>query len=87
MELLILPGGNIRCIYDEAINLHALGRPAITRGSHVEPDKDGKWYTDLSPMGGPVLGPFHHRSAALAAEHRWLSTNWLGRSTGGPLVS
>jgi hypothetical protein len=29
-------------------------------------------------VGGPVLGPFALRSAALDAERAWLSACWLG---------
>ncbi|MHB8860928.1 MAG: hypothetical protein ACYC6N_00885 [Pirellulaceae bacterium] len=50
----------------------------ISRGSHVEPDAAGNWYADLSPVGGPLLGSFSHRSAALAAERDWLEGHWLG---------
>jgi hypothetical protein len=77
MELLVQPDGAVRCIYDEALNLSALGRVRITRGSHVEPDEDGRWFADLGPAHGPCLGPFERRSDALAAESRWLSANWL----------
>ena len=42
MQLLIQTNGGVRCVYDEAINLSALGRVQITRGSHVEPDEDGR---------------------------------------------
>ena len=77
MQLVILPDGTARCLYDEAIDLTALGQPSITRASHVEPDQDGGWLADLSPVGGPVLGPFPHRSAALAAEKAWLEAHWL----------
>ena len=82
MQLVIEPGGAIRCIYTEAIDLSALGSPAISRASHVEPDQHGCWLADLSPIGGPIEGPFRLRSAALAAEHAWLETNWLGRAAG-----
>ena len=78
MQLVIEPGGAVRCIYSENINLVALGSPAITRASHVEPDRHGRWWADLSPTNGPRLGPFNLRSEALAAEHSWLETNWLG---------
>jgi hypothetical protein len=37
---------------------------------------------DMSPSSGPLLGPFDFRSEALAAEHSWLETNWLGRLGG-----
>jgi hypothetical protein len=77
MQLVVTPQGEIRAIYMEAIPLAALGRPAITRGSHVEPTADGLWLADLSPVGGPVLGPFPLRSLALAAEIAWLESHWL----------
>ena len=32
---------------------------------------------DLSPVGGPLLGPFERRSDAVQAEVYWLETNWL----------
>ena len=82
MQLGIEPGGIVRCIYNEEIDLAALGSPAISRASHVEPDQQGCWWADISPVGGGVLGPFLNRSAALAAEHSWLETNGLGREGG-----
>ena len=82
MQLVIEPGGAVRCIYSEHINLAALGSPAISRASHVEPDQHGRWWADLSLVDGPLLGPFPLRSEALAAEHSWLETEWLGRSSG-----
>ena len=82
MHLVIAPGGNLRCVYGEAIDLAALGSPAITRASHVEPDPQGRWLADLSPITGPTLGPFLLRSEALAAERLWLETHWLGRECG-----
>ena len=77
MELLIDPGGNVRCIYGEAIDLSQLGPLDIRRGSHVEPTADGRWLADLSPVDGPSLGPFHSRSEALRAELCWLHEFWL----------
>jgi hypothetical protein len=82
MELIILPDGAVRCIYNETIDLAALGSPVITRASHVEPDAQGCWRADLSPVGGPLLGPFPLRSDALAAEQAWLTANWLNRCPG-----
>ena len=79
MQLLFTPNGSIRCLYGEEIDLAALGSPTITRASHVEPDQHGRWLADLSPVGGPLLGGFDHRSQALAAEQAWLEANWLGR--------
>ena len=79
MQLIIEPGGNIRCIYGEAIDLAQLGRISISRGSHVEPDGAGRWFADLAPVGGPRLGPFPRRSDALAAEADWLTAHWLAQ--------
>jgi hypothetical protein len=77
MQLIVAPGGRIVTVYDETIDLAALGSPVIRRASHVEPDPDGRWHSDLSPVGGPVLGPFDRRSEALEAERAWLEGHWL----------
>ena len=77
MDLLIGPAGQARCIYDETIDLTVLGQLSIARASHVEPDGNGQWCADLSPVGGPRLGPFAARSPALAAEREWLDAHWL----------
>ena len=79
MELIILPDGQVKCIYDEALPLSDLGKLSITRASHVEPTSVGQWMADLSPVGGPQLGPFEKRADALAAEIDWLQTHWLLR--------
>ncbi len=72
MELVVGADGGVRCLYDEALDLRALGKLQITRASHVEPDLDGSWFADMGPSGGPVLGPFESRSETLAAERGWL---------------
>jgi hypothetical protein len=77
MHLVIDPRGSVRCVYAEAIDLSCLGNLSIRRASHVEPDEQGCWWADLSPVGGPVLGPFDRRGAALAAEEQWLDSHWL----------
>jgi len=77
MQLVIHADGAVKCLYDEAIDLTALGRLKIDRGSHVEPDGQGRWFADLSPALGPNLGPFARRSEALDAERDWLEANWL----------
>lgn len=79
MQLIVSPGGQVHCLYDEAIDLTTLGTAAIIRASHVEPDDEGWWWADLGPIHGPKLGPFHHRSEALQTEREWLETNWLLR--------
>ena len=77
MILHIRPGGEIVAVYAEAIVLQELGELSIRRASHVEPDAAGRWWADLSPVGGPVLGGFGKRSEALAAEVAWLDQHWL----------
>ena len=78
MQLLVEPTGRVRCLYSETLELASLGRLNIARASHVEPTTGGRWLADLSPVSGPVLGPFALRSEALAAEQRWLEAHWLG---------
>jgi hypothetical protein len=77
MDLVVAPDGTVRAVYDEAIDLTLLGRVLIRRASHVEPTPKGRWQADLTPVGGPVLGPFDRRSEALEAEHVWLEEYWL----------
>ena len=77
MDLVVSPSGTIATIYNEAIDLATLGTLTVRRASHVEPDEHGDWSADLAPVGGPVLGPFPYRSAALAAEVAWLQIHWL----------
>ena len=66
-DIVIEANGVVRMIYDEVIDARAIGHPTIRRGSHVEPTPDGRWTADLSPVDGPILGPFDQRSQALAA--------------------
>jgi hypothetical protein len=77
MDLVIERVGTLRAIYSEDMDLARFGPLTITRASHVEPDRQGRWHADLSPVGGPVLGPFEHRSVALQTEHAWLMEHWL----------
>ena len=73
MMVLVIDGrGAATCLYDETIDLAALGHLEIARASHVEPDESGRWWADLRVSGGPELGPFPHRSEALTAERRWI---------------
>ena len=85
MQLVIDPAGDMRCVYDETLPLADFGRLTIVRGSFVEPTDDGHWTADLSPVGGPLLGPFETRSEALSAERDWLEQHWLshGDNTNG----
>ena len=86
MELVVGLDGGVRCIYDESLDLRALGKLQITRASHVEPDRDGNWWADMGPVEGPVLGPYASRSEALQAERGWLGpkammTRTVGKAT------
>jgi len=70
--LSIAPDGELRFLFDDALTpLLQFGEASIRRASYVEP-VGTKWYADLSPVGGEVLGPFDLRSDALAAEAAWL---------------
>ena len=77
MQLVIFSGGVVRTLYSEMLDLAVLGTLQIERASMVEPNMAGEWLADLSPVSGPVLGPFPRRSQALAAEQAWLEANWL----------
>ena len=75
MILLIDCEGNLHTIYSEELDLAALGKVQIRRASCVEPDEQGQWWANLSPVGGPKLGAFAVRSVAIAAEVTWLRSN------------
>jgi hypothetical protein len=77
MQMIVQTDGSVRCLYGEELDLPQLGSLAIARGSHVEPTATGQWTADLSPVHGPVLGPFPSRSDALTAERQWLEAHWL----------
>lgn len=78
MILTCLPDGSVRCLRTEAIDLKAIGTVTYRRASHVEPTSDGdRWTADLSPVDGPVLGPFDRYSDAIAAEVAYLEANVL----------
>ena len=76
MILIVDRQASVHCVYSEQLDLTCLGGMTIRRASHVEPDDQGHWWADLSPMHGPTLGPFTYRSAALDAERHWLE-DWL----------
>ena len=80
MELVVDAGGDVRCVYGEELDLREIGKLQITRASHVEPDRDGFWWADMGPVGGPVLGPFRSRTEALRAERGWLIQENSARS-------
>lgn len=66
-------GNQIRFIYnDDLAGFNKHGKIEIKRASHVEPDGNGQWIADMSPVEGPVLGPFNRRDEALQKEVEWL---------------
>lgn len=73
MKIVICPDGKIISLYQEILDLSRCGRADHRRASQVEPTVTGEWIVDLSPVGGPTLGPFARRSDALAEETAWLS--------------
>ena len=77
MEIRVPPNGPAMCIYSDALPLSEIGKLKISRASHVEPNASGQWLADLSPVGGPKLGPFELRSVAISAEVDWLREHWL----------
>jgi len=69
--------GTADTLYTEEINLKSLGDLHMKRASHVEPTEDGMWTADMSPVNGPILGPFETRTIALQTEVEWLKKNIL----------
>jgi len=74
--------GTTRFLYaDNLAPLLQQGEATVRRASHVEPtdpaDPSKGWSADMAPSGGPVLGPFPTRQAALDAECAWLLARHL----------
>ena len=71
-----IQGDRMTFIYsDDLAPLLDEGTATVQRVSHVEPScVDGRhgWTADMTPIDGPVLGPFTTRAEALDAEHVWL---------------
>ena len=81
-KLVVDQDGTVRFIYsDDLRGLLEVGTPSVTRASHVEPCAlgwiGGGWTADLTPVKGPVLGPFETRQEALDAEVHYLNTHVL----------
>jgi hypothetical protein len=73
VDIVCAPDGTLTAIWDDELaGLLSEGQPTISRVSHVEPTQDGQWTADLSPVNGPVLGPYPLRREALDAELVWL---------------
>jgi len=77
MDIMIATDGTIRAIYsDDLRELLEEGQTTIKRASHVEPCPGG-WSADMSPVGGPVLGPYKTRAQALGREVAWLESHGI----------
>ncbi|MGL6195478.1 MAG: hypothetical protein ACRC2T_11725 [Thermoguttaceae bacterium] len=81
MEIHINQTGTVSYVYNELVDLSPLGKTQIKRASYVEPDDTGKWFADLSPVQGPVLGPFFMRSEAVQAEVAYLHSHFFKENT------
>jgi hypothetical protein len=75
----IAPNGTVHAIYSDGLAklIEESDTVSISRASHVEPTPDGQWTADMSPVAGPVLGPFRLRQEALDAEVAWLEQHLL----------
>lgn len=75
--LITIRSGVARMIHTDKLRLP--GKRSIARASNVEPDANGRWTADMSPVGGPLLNNkgrgFSTRQAALDAELAWLNRN------------
>ena len=73
MDIIISQSGQLRFIYnDDLLGLADQGSTTVRRASHVEPCEGG-WQADMSPVDGPMLGPFRTRAEALEHEVDWLT--------------
>lgn len=79
-EFIISPDGrSVHHVYSDDLEvMFRDSRKTTRRASRVEPAPAGGWAADLSPVGGPILGPFRLRHQALNAELDWLSETALG---------
>jgi hypothetical protein len=93
MILHVATDGTITCLYDELIDLAAIGELDIGRASRVDPDNHGQWWVRfcVPPLdaiglrGDGELGPYPRRSEALAVEREHIE-EFLQR-LGNPLGS
>jgi hypothetical protein len=68
MTLTIDPDGTGHCLYDELIDLHALGTLECQRASHIEFDSETQRWQVLTPDRKTVLFSAVHRTHCLAWE-------------------
>lgn len=75
MKIILGVDGVVRYVYNDVIHKHmsTLGEATIKRATHVEPDENGMWYADLSPVGGEKITGFKTHKEAIDFELKWLS--------------
>ena len=84
--IIIRPDGTAEWIHADELNfLKAMSPTSTRRVSDVEPDGDN-WTADMNRVGGPLLGPFSTRKAALDAERHWLNREYFRASDSGRSV-
>ena len=82
MKITVEVDGRIKFIYDDSVAevMQEVGPLEVKRASHVEFDNsNGFWWADMSPVGGPKMGPFIGRNTALAMEREWLEERGIPR--------
>ena len=67
--LSFLPNGEGRCLYTEAIELHAIGTLSISRATNIEFDAASQQW-EVRDAGGALLHTHPSREACLEWEHR-----------------
>jgi hypothetical protein len=71
LKIMIAPGGIVRCLHTDIIDLRKLGRLEVERASNVEfNDKTQAWEVSL-PDGKLLQGGFARRDQALAWEREY----------------
>ena len=79
LRVTVSPGALVRFLYTDSLSeLLNIGEATIKRASNVEPTALNRWVADMSPSGGPKIGPFVLREEALNAEAAWLLDNNFG---------
>lgn len=72
MSITVTPDGNLKFIWDDRLDeLKHAGEFHRRRASYVE-SAGTQWTADMSPVGGPLLGPFELHKYAISAETAWL---------------
>lgn len=75
MDIFIKPDGAVQALYTDDFDFETLGKREISKASYIEVDEQSQFWSDLSPVDGPRLGPFYKRSQAIKAEQDWIVQN------------